>query len=167
MERAVLVPDPSGYHLAGTVLTTVAGAPTEIRYSVLTDPGWRTRVVGIHVQTGDASRRLALRADGEGAWTSGQAPLALAQDALDVDMAFTPATNTLPIRRLGLEVGESAEITVVHVAADGAPPERRIQHYTRLAADRYRYEGRGAPADLSVSAGGFVVEYPGLWRQIG
>ena len=29
----------------------------------------------------------------------------------DVDFGWTPATNTVPIRRLGLEVGETASIT--------------------------------------------------------
>src|SRR5712664_99467 len=29
----------------------------------------------------------------------------------DIDLAVTPATNTLPIRRLNLEVGQSQEVT--------------------------------------------------------
>ena len=41
--------------------------------------------------------------------------LALAQ--IDVDISATPFTNTLPIRRLGLQPGEFAELDVAFVDA--------------------------------------------------
>jgi hypothetical protein len=80
---------------------------------------------------------------------------------------MTPFTNTLAIRRLGLKVGQAAEIKVAYVLV----PELRLraapQRYTRLAERRWRFDGLDLDftADLTVDADGFVVEYPGLFRR--
>jgi len=83
--------------------------------------------------------------------------------AIDVDFAFTPATNTLPLRRLGLTVGEHADIDVARVAF----PERSIgvarQRYERLSENTYRYSSGDVAVTLTVSEEGLVVDYPGIW----
>ncbi len=165
-ERAVLAADPAGFHLAGTTLAAVAGDPVEIRYSILTDPAWRTRVVGVHFQAASGNRRLALRGDGEGNWTSGDEARPEFAGAVDVDLAFTPATNTLPIRRLDLDVGETAQITVLRVDAVAREMALVGQRYTRLDADHYRYEAGEFAADLTVDQEGMVVDYPGHFSAI-
>jgi uncharacterized protein len=84
---------------------------------------------------------------------------------MDIDFAATPFTNTLPVRRLDLQPGESAEIAVAYIDAHslGVMPIR--QRYTCLesGADggRYRFEALpyaalpdGFSAELSVDAMG-------------
>jgi hypothetical protein len=56
-----------------------------------------------------------------------------------VDLSITPLTNTLPIRRLKLGVGESAEIATAYVAIPDMEASLDRQRYTRVAFDRYRY----------------------------
>ncbi len=165
-ERTVLAPDPKGLHLGGTALYAVDGRPVEVRYSVLTDPQWRTLVVGVHVQTADATRRLALRGDGDGNWQSGDSAQPDLAGALDVDLSFSPATNTLPIRRLGLAVGDAADVDVVYVdpLADGL--HRRRQRYERLADDRYLFTAGDFEAELVVDGDGLVRDYPGGWDAV-
>ena len=80
--------------------------------------------------------------------------------------AFTPATNTLPIRRLGLDVGEEAEIHVAWPVWPDLTLQRTLQRYTRLAEDRYRYRQDEFDAGLTVDRQGLVLEYEGLWRAI-
>lgn len=165
-ERCVVAPDPQGFHVGGTAVYAIDGMPIEVRYSVLTDEEWRTRVVGVHVQTGDATRRLALHADGEGGWSVADEPQLDLFGAIDADLTFTPATNTLPIRRLALEVGGEIEIAAVVVdpLADGL--RRATQRYARIGPDRYRYEAGGFSTVIMVDDEGWVVEYPGAWTMV-
>jgi hypothetical protein len=84
----------------------------------------------------------------------------------DVDIAITPFTNTLPIRRLRLAVGESAEIDATYVAAPDFEVSTMRQRYTRVDEHRYRYESPGFEALLTLDEHDLVTEYPGLWRRI-
>jgi hypothetical protein len=87
---------------------------------------------------------------------------------LDVDLAFTPATNILPLRRLGLAVGESREVTAAWIRFPDLSVEPLPQRYTRLDERRVRYESRGGAftAELEVDELGLVVRYPPLWERV-
>lgn len=87
---------------------------------------------------------------------------------LDVDLAFTPATNLLPLRRLGLAVGESREMTAAWVCFPDLSVEPLAQRYTRLDEHRVRYESLGGTftAELEVDELGLVVSYPPLWERV-
>jgi hypothetical protein len=165
-ERAVVESTPDGYRIAGTSLLVAESSTHEIRYTILADAEWRTRTVGAHVQGPGADRRLALHADGTGAWSVGDEPLVDLFGALDVDLAWTPATNTLPIRRLDLPIGGSAEIVVARVAFPEHDVARRRQRYTRIDASTYRLETNGDAVDLVVHEAGVVTDYPGGWRAV-
>ena len=114
-----------------------------------------------------------MTADGEGRWfdASGAAVPAL-DGCVDVDITATPLTNTLPIRRLSLEQGESADIKVAYVTIPGLRVTPDEQRYTRLPTDadggRYRFEqaGAGFTAVLQVDADGLVDDYPGLFERV-
>ena len=87
--------------------------------------------------------------------------------AIDVDLTITPLTNTLPIRRLDLEVGRSAEIATAYVDFPAMAVSRNPQRYTRLARDRYLFESldRDFAREIEVDEAGLVVTYPGLFRR--
>lgn len=84
---------------------------------------------------------------------------------IDIDLSITPATNTLPIRRLGLAVGASAEVTAAWVRFPALIVAPLRQRYTRLAPDRYRYESleSGFTTELTVDDQGLIAHYPGGW----
>jgi hypothetical protein len=87
---------------------------------------------------------------------------------LDVDLAFTPATNLLPLRRLGLAVGEGRDATAAWVRFPELDIQPLPQRYTRLAERLVRYESRGGAftADLEVDELGLVMRYPPLWELV-
>jgi hypothetical protein len=82
-----------------------------------------------------------------------------------------PFTNTLPIRRLGLAPGESAEISVAY--SDGTEPQPWPEppRYVCLEKDErgglYRFVSLdgGFTADLPVDSDGLMLDYPGLFRR--
>jgi hypothetical protein len=90
------------------------------------------------------------------------------QDAFDVDLSITPLTNTLPVQRLRLAVGETAKITVAYIAFPQLTVALDLQRYTRLTTDRYRYESLDSDfvREITVDAHGFVITYPGLFRRV-
>lgn len=89
----------------------------------------------------------------------------------DIDITASPFTNTLPIRRLDLDVGESSEIDVAYVWVPEMVLDRKSQRYTRLEPeggfDRYRFESldSGFAADITVDDWGLVMDYPGLFDR--
>jgi hypothetical protein len=90
----------------------------------------------------------------------------------DVDIRVTPFTNTLPIRRLALAPGASAELRVGYITVPDLSIRPVRQRYTCLARSEsggiFRYDSldSGFRADLTVDAHGLVVEYPGIWMRV-
>lgn len=165
LDRCRLEPGPHGLRLSGVVLTAAHGTPLDVRYLVETGPGGLTRRVELELD-GGAVRRVLL-ADGAGRWRwEGGPELAGVAGALDVDLAVTPATNTLPIRRLGLEVGQAAELLMAWVQFPGLEVVGSAQRYQRLAPDRWRFSTGDFTAELLVDPDGLVLDYGGLFRSL-
>jgi uncharacterized protein len=162
-DLCVLEPAGPGWRLRGTVLTAEAEEPVEARYSVVVDARWATQDVEVVVSFAGGEPREP--AGLGGLWSGKERPPEL-RDCVDVDLSFTPATNTLPIRRLGLEVGEDAEIAVAWLRWPELNVERAVQRYARLARDRYRYTQDDFQAELRVDDQGLVLEYEGLWKAV-
>ncbi|WP_343712585.1 putative glycolipid-binding domain-containing protein [Inquilinus sp.] len=145
------------------------GVEWALSYTMVMDSEWRVRSVAMTDHAGD--RRLRLIADGGGAWTTGDGtPLPQLDGCIDIDLVATPFTNTLPIRRLGLEPGESAEIRVAYLPLPDLVPFATSQRYTHLALRRWRFEsldGSGFTAEISTDANELVLDYPGLYRRVG
>jgi hypothetical protein len=162
-ELCVLDREGAGWKLGGTVLTVGEEGPVEIRYSVVVDRGWATRDVDVLIAfpSGDVHRPFEIG----GLWSGKDKPPEFS-DCVDVDLGFTPATNSLPIRRLRLAVGGKREIAVAWLRWPEVRLERAVQRYERLAEDRYRYSSNGFSAELVVDQHGLVVDYEGLWRAI-
>jgi hypothetical protein len=85
---------------------------------------------------------------------------------VDVDLSFTPATNTLPIRRLDLRVGDQAEIEVAWLTWPDLDVRPVRQVYARLEENRYRYTQGDFTAELVVDEQGLVLDYEGLWHAV-
>ncbi len=162
-ERATLDETATGHRLAGTVLLVDDDTPYEIRYTIATNGQWEPVTVGINVQGPGADRTLALSGDGAGTWSVGDAPVLELYGATDIDLGFTPGSNTLPIRRLGLEVGESAQVTAIRIDFPQRDIEKITQTYERLAERRYRYRWGDYSADLTLNEHGLVTAYPAGW----
>ncbi|HKZ07280.1 MAG TPA: putative glycolipid-binding domain-containing protein [Methylomirabilota bacterium] len=137
------------------------------RFRIACDAGWRVRRVEVEAVGGPA---IVLTADGAGHWRDGAgAPRPELDGAIDVDLPMTPFTNTLPIRRLNLRAGESADLRMVYIVMPQGGVTISPQRYTCLEARRrYRYQSLDSDfvAEVEVDADGLVVTYPGLFRRV-
>jgi hypothetical protein len=166
LDRCRMEAAPHGLRLSGTVLTPAHGTPLDVRYLVEAGPDGLTRRVELELD-GGATRRVLL-ADGAGRWRwEGGPELPEVAGSLDVDLTVTPATNTLPIRRLAaLEAGQAADLQVAWVQFPGLELLASAQRYQRLAADRWHFSTGDFHAELLVDPDGLVLDYGGLFRSL-
>ena len=172
LEHLLLSNSGDAIRADGLILQTKARrGPFRARYAIEAGPDWRMRACDIAVEEpGRPERRLALQVDGAGRWrdeASGTALPALA-GCLEVDIQVSPFTNSLAVGRLNLAIGQSAEIRAAYITVPELELAPAAQRYTRLAADRYRYEGLGTgfAADIAIDADGLVLDYPGVFERV-
>lgn len=171
LEHLRLEQRDDGAAASGMVIAVADGVPFRLRYTVICDTGWRVNDVRLSVERQGGLSEIILQSDGEGRWmTEPGEPLPQLDGCTGIDLSATPFTNTLPIRRLGLEPGESAEIDVVYFRLPEAAPQPMHQRYTCLDlgpnGGRFLYESATYRAELPVDRDGLVIDYPGVWRRI-
>lgn len=167
-DQCALWRDAAGWRMEGIALATSAdGVPAQIRYTVHCAPDWTTREARVELRSPAAQRFLDLRVR-DGRWYVNGREVEAVRGCQDVDFGFTPATNTLPIRRLELAVGESRDVIAAWLRYPELTVEPLPQRYTRLDDGRYRYQSStGFSAELVVDEAGLVREYPGGWQRVG
>jgi hypothetical protein len=155
-----------GWGLFGRAVLTFDGVPGSVQYGVLCDAAWHTHTVTVNCTDGLRDRHLSLRR-GENGWLVMNQSRVDLGGCLDVDLGVTPATNTLPIRRLNLAVGESREVVAAWVRFPALDMRPLAQRYTRLGEHTYRYESdTGFSAELTVDDLGLVISYPQGWERV-
>ena len=163
-----------GVRALGLVLRGRKGAHVRCRYELEADAAWNFRRLTISA-TGDgpeAPQRRDISRSPEGGWqVDGEAAPEL-EGCSEVDIQVTPFTNSLPIRRLKLGKGQSAELRVAYLPVPALTPVAVAQRYTCLeplgeSGGRYLYEGlfRGFRAELPVDPDGLVTDYPETFRR--
>jgi hypothetical protein len=165
MERFVAARTETGFQLSGLILQAHQDAPFVVRYSIDVDGAWRTRAVQIEVEN-DGQHRAAFADDGAGHWSRDGEQLPAVDDCLDVDLEWSPSTNTLPIRRLSLALGETKVVTAAWVRFPSLEVQRLDQSYERLDERRYRYRSGRFTADLAVDEDGMVLQYGVNWKAV-
>ncbi|MGH7445808.1 MAG: putative glycolipid-binding domain-containing protein, partial [Longimicrobiales bacterium] len=115
LEHCRLLRRADAHVLDGRVLTIADAQLLEVHYTIDCALDWTTRTVVIETLHGLARQTLHLRRDASGAWWRDGTRLPEFDGFTDVDLSITPSTNTLPIRRLGLQTGEAAVTDAVWV----------------------------------------------------
>lgn len=165
-EAARLSFEDSCWHLRGTAVFAHEGQPCRLDYLVVCDEEWRTLSGRVAGWVGGEAVEVEVSVDaGRRWWRNGEEWPEVA-GCIDLDLNFSPSTNLLPIRRLGLEMGQSAEVRAAWLRFPGFRLEPLPQIYRRIAEATYRYESAGGRfvRELPVDAAGFVTVYPGLWK---
>jgi uncharacterized protein len=156
---------PRGTRIDGIALVAHTGTPYRIEYTIELDAEGRTRKVAVRPR-GAPTPAIALEADGGAHWVQGGVPIADLAGCLDVDLGFSPMTNSLPIWRLGLAPAETREIRAAWVRFPEFTVEVLRQTYERTDASTYVYRSDGFEARLRVDAEGIVAEYGSYWRAV-
>jgi len=97
--------------------------PVLANYEIYCDDNWFTHQVQVECTIGTDVKTLSVGVESRGVWRGLGGELRDLHGCDDIDLALTPATNTLPIGRLDIQVGSSESV----IAAWVKFPELTIQ----------------------------------------
>jgi hypothetical protein len=129
---------------------------------------WTTRRVRISLQHAGREQQLELNRSAQGVWYAGETRLQEVEGLADIDLAISPCTNTLPVRRNALEVGATVSVTAAWVAFPGLTVSPLAQSYTRTGPNQYHYESNAGAfqSELEVDDFGLIVRYGDWWQRM-
>jgi uncharacterized protein len=156
----------SAWHLSGAAVFAHGRQPCRLDYRVVCDAGWQTVSARVTGWVGRETVDIEAAVDSAHRWRLNGAECPAVAGCVDLDLNFSPSTNLLPIRRLGLAVGEEAAVRAAWLRFPGFTLEPLDQRYRRLDATTYRYESAGGAfvTELQVNAAGLVTRYPSFWQ---
>lgn len=159
----------SQWNLEGTATFSYEGQPCLLAYQIVCDDSWHTLTAKVEGWLGKSIVHIFIKTDPAQRWWLNGMEQPDVKGCTDIDLNFSPSTNTLPIRRLNLAIGNVAEVKAAWLRFPSFKLEMLTQQYRRLDENTYRYESAGGQfvADLKVNQAGFVVDYPDIWRSEG
>lgn len=154
-----------GWRLDGTAVFAFETGPGRLIYVVECDAAWRTRAARVTGWIGREAVDMTIDVV-DGRWRMNGVEQSQVAGCVDVDLGFTPATNLIALRRLGLRIGEEAEASAAWLDFPEQELMRLRQRYRRIDERRYAYESPdvGYAGTLEVYEEGFITTYPGLWE---
>jgi len=165
-ESARLYHLDSSWHLAGTAIFTHDRQPCRLDYHITCDSSWQTSSAKVAGWLGSRTIDITLSVDSARSWWLNGVECSQVAGCVDLDLNFSPSTNLLPIRRLGLADNQEAQVQAAWLRFPGFTLERLTQTYRRHTAERYRYESAGGSfsREIDVNSSGFVTRYPEFWE---
>ena len=167
LEHAQLVNGPAHIEVRSAV---ISGPPSEgfaVLYSLKLTSDWR--VLEVQASVLGSGHSVHLLQKNRASWFDVNASSLLELNgAIDVDLPITPLTNTLPVRRLNLGIGQSQQILAAYISFPDLVISADPQRYTRISVNQYRYESLDSDfvREITVDEHGLVTEYPGLFRRV-
>jgi hypothetical protein len=165
LERFELLRVGDDWIFRGTILTLSHNTPDEARYEIACDRSFKTRRANISLLDSRGERALKIDVR-DGRWFENGRENQAVTGAIDIDLGWSPSTNTLPIKRLNLEIGQSSgEFVAAWVRFPELTLQPLSQEYLRLADRQYRYSSRGGAfvAKIIVDTEDLVMDYEGFW----
>ncbi|HEY0097879.1 MAG TPA: putative glycolipid-binding domain-containing protein [Pyrinomonadaceae bacterium] len=159
-------------HVADSVVLAFdeGRGPFRLTYRLTWDELWRLREADLVVTKERFTTSLNLRTDGRGRWRDDDGRAIDELDGcVDIDIWPTPFTNSFPVRREPMVVGERRQFRMAWVFAPDLTVRPQPQAYTRLADRLYLFEsldGSGFSVELPVDEDGIVLDYPGMFRRL-
>ena len=157
-----------GYQLVGYTTAVENRQAWAVRYEIVVDDAWRTRAAYVTSRSASGDHEVRLEADGSGHWRIGGVAAPHLDGCFDIDLEASTCTNTLPVHRLGLGLGQGADAPAAYVRALGVDVEPLEQRYVRIEDDgtRQRFDYTAPVFDyeglLVYDASGLVLDYPGI-----
>jgi len=190
MEQAELAIGPSGLVARSTALGSVP-VPYRLDFELAAGGDWVTRRLSLSVLGDGWTRTLVLERDEVGGWSGTRAtdgspppavddsaptdivePAAVPAHVLDVDVQWSPVTNVMPVRRLGIDrVASAGTFTMAWVSVPSLAMKLDVQHYTLLGVHdgdvcaRFESGDGFFAAVIRCDRDGVALEYPGIARR--
>jgi hypothetical protein len=165
LENCLISSSENGADITSTIIGSYEGQLYKVEYHIKTNGYWQTVLLEINSRVSNQVQTIKLEGDGKGNWICNGKEAAQFKGCIDIDIAVTPFTNTLPIRRLKFQQGQPHQIQVIYCDLLHQVVKPVSQKYTRLSQNEYHYGNipNDFQATIQVDEEGFVVDYPGLF----
>jgi hypothetical protein len=167
LENCLIEVTASGVDINSVIIGKYEGRIYRVDYHIKTNPDWETQYVQITSRHSNREQYYRLTSDGSGNWIVDGRRLSQFDGCIDVDIAVTPFTNTLPINRLRLHTRETKHIRVIYFDLLEQQVKPVVQVYKRISEEKYHYENvpNDFETDITVDENGLVVDYPSLFTR--
>ncbi|MFR9804948.1 putative glycolipid-binding domain-containing protein [Pseudonocardia sp. RS010] len=165
-------PGPAGFRALGRIVRPDPEGDFTASYSLLVREDGTLGRLSLSSATTGSEKHLTINRTEDGFWLLDDGSGSERQDfdgAVDVDLAFSPLFNALPIRRLGAHrEAVDREVPVVFVSLPHLEVSLSAQRYRTVRVGEghspavVEFSWAGFRAELEVDADGFVLSYPGL-----
>ncbi len=155
-----------GWLLVGHARFHDSGGFAALDYVLRCTEDWQTLDADIAGTHGDDDVKLHID-HRQGAWRLNDTPQPGLEDAIDIDLSFTPATNLMPLRRLARQQDDALTTRAAWLNYPVLALAPLDQTYARTATyGQVDYTARQTryATTLEVNDAGFVTAYPGLWQ---
>ena len=182
----------SGGLAARSVAIGLAPVPYRLDLELTTGADWVTQRLSLTALGDRWTRMLVLERNAAGVWagsrsTDGSGPPGVGDSGrddavepenipshvLDVDVQWSPVTNIMPVRRLGLDrAGAAGTFTMAWVSVPSLTVTVDEQHYTLLGVDdgdvcaRFDSGDGFFTAVIRCDPDGVPLDYPGIARRV-
>ena len=156
----------AGWTLQGSLVRRAGSGAAVVSYLIEVDREWRTRMAVVEAVLGGKRAVRQLEATETGWLVDGTRDRRF-DICVDVDFQASPVTNTLPIKRMGMKVGEKVDLTACWVKFPTLDVATIDQSYERMGKNVYRYSSAtGFSAKVEVDAFGLVRRYGDYWYAV-
>lgn len=159
-EHLTLLWENEGWTASGVV------SRERVQYVLRLSPTWQVRQFILFRDLDEPD--LWLATDGGGRWGEMNGAHRVELDGCyDIELAITPFTNTLPIRRLPLHVGHTADVSVAVIDVETLDVHAEHRRYTRAGSHHWvvtDLDG-GAVSEFDVDEHGLVLDVPQQFRR--
>lgn len=159
--------DGLGWVTEGCAVFTTRGRVATLSYRLRCDDDWVSRSASVQGWIDDEPLAIEIARTARNGWSVDGNEVNALKGLSDIDLGFTPATNTNALRRLDLAVGETGETTAVWLDDKDWTVKPLPQSYHRAGVDAYDYASphHDFRARLRTDHFGAVLNYPQLWTR--
>ncbi|MDR2221360.1 MAG: putative glycolipid-binding domain-containing protein [Flavobacteriaceae bacterium] len=167
IEKCSISKKEDSFHIKGELVGNRNNQVFGVEYQIVVDLQWQTRFFSINSSVANRYNSISGHKLNH-LWIIDEVEYPEFSSCLDIDISVTPFTNTLPINRLKLDIGESAEIDVLYL---NPVEDKRVmvkQQYTKLGEHSYHYKNLWSDfeATIEVDAEGIITSYPKLFARL-
>lgn len=165
-EFARVFSEGSKHFLEGTAIFVDEKKFCKLDYKIECDEEWKTLNAKVSGFVGDEKIEVEIAAKPDGIWTMNGEEISAVRNCTDVDLNFSPVTNTLPIRRLNLQSGEKREVRAAWLRFPSFNLELLEQIYERISENKYAYESAGGAfrVEIETDESGLATRYGNFWE---
>lgn len=137
------------------------GSGMVFEYHLEYDEAWNFESAVIVARVGEEEHTRLVERTAGGEWYVDGAHESQFSMQTDLDLSFSPSTNTTAIRRLSLEIGAKGESRAILVSEPTLTLSALSQTYRRRSQEVYDYAAGDLKTAIRVDSDGIVVDYAG------